>query len=108
LKGAEACLIQLLENRDRPHFASVDTGLAGYKARHNLAVVLCDQGRPMEAEAQWREALSERPDYVPSLVALANHFLKVGRHKEVTQLAQRLESTPARAEAQRLRACVEI
>lgn len=107
MKGAEACLIQLLQSRDGPHFASIDTGLAGYKARHNLAVLLSDQGRHTEAEAHWGEALSERPDYVPSLIALANHFLKVGRVKEVQQLAQRLESTPARAEAQRLRACVQ-
>src|SRR5262249_1889935 len=54
--GAEACLLRLVEGRDGPHFASVDAGLRGPKARHNLAVLYHEQGRAAEAEAQWRAA----------------------------------------------------
>ncbi len=72
LPGAEACLLRLLATREREpdHFASVDPGLTGYKARHNLAVVYRDQGRTAEAEAQWRAAVAERPDFVPAWLGL--------------------------------------
>jgi O-antigen biosynthesis protein len=36
---AEAALERLLESRPEAHFASVDAGLRGYKARNNLAVI---------------------------------------------------------------------
>jgi tetratricopeptide (TPR) repeat protein len=61
--GAEVCLRRLLETPPGAYFASVDTGLRGYKARHLLALLCYNQGRLDEAEAQWRAALAERPDF---------------------------------------------
>jgi hypothetical protein len=37
--GAERALLRLLDVRSAGHFASVDAGLQGYKAHHNLGVV---------------------------------------------------------------------
>src|SRR5205823_1835542 len=36
LPGAITCARRILEHRDRSHFASVDTGLRGFKTRYNL------------------------------------------------------------------------
>jgi len=68
--GAERCFLHLMENREGSHFASLDTGLRGYKARHNLAVLYCEQGRFAEAEAQWRTALAEQPNFEPASAGL--------------------------------------
>src|SRR5262249_60589160 len=63
LPEAERSFLQLLRDRERAHFASLDLGLQGYKARHNLAVLYCEQGRLAEAEAQWRGSLLGEPNY---------------------------------------------
>jgi len=39
LAGAEQSFLRLLTAQEGAHFASLDTGLKGYKARHNLAVI---------------------------------------------------------------------
>ena len=70
LAGAEACLLQVLDSKPGPHFASIDAGLRGYKARHNLAVVYHQQGRAGDAEAQWRRVTAERPDFLPGWLGL--------------------------------------
>jgi hypothetical protein len=49
----------------------VDAGLAGYKTRHQLGLLYQEQGRNDLAEAQWRLALAERPDFSPAGVSLA-------------------------------------
>ena len=54
-------LLRLLEAREGEHFASIDAGLRGHKARHNLAVLYTEQGRAAEAEAQWQAALAAVP-----------------------------------------------
>jgi GT2 family glycosyltransferase/tetratricopeptide (TPR) repeat protein len=89
--GAEACLLRLLEGHDGPHFASVDAGLRGYKARHNLAVLYQEAGRTAEAEAQWRAALAGQPDLLPGWLGLAELFLGQGRWDELEHVAGRLE-----------------
>src|SRR5262249_47732844 len=71
LPGAEECFRRLLGLRPGPHFASVDAGLRGYKARHNLAVALWQQGRHDEAEAEWGKVAAERPGFLPGWVGLA-------------------------------------
>jgi len=70
LAGAEQSFLRLIEAREGAHFASLDTGLKGYKARHNLAVIYVEQGRLAEAEAQWRAALAEQPGFTPALIGL--------------------------------------
>ena len=46
--------------------ASVDTGLRGHKARHNLAVLYLDTGRGAEAAAEWGRVVADRPDFLPA------------------------------------------
>ncbi len=79
---------RLLESHEGKHFASVDTGLRGYKARHNLAVVYLEQQRFSEAEAQLRAALIEEPAFMPSNLVLGDVLIRrkdwanVERHAE--------------------------
>jgi tetratricopeptide (TPR) repeat protein len=70
LAGAEQSFLQLIHRQEGAHFGSLDTGLKGYKARHNLAVIYVEQGRLVEAEAQWRAALAEHPGFAPALMGL--------------------------------------
>lgn len=80
---------RLLETREGQHFASVDTGLRGYKARHNLAVVYMEQQRYSEAEAQLRSVLIEEPAFLPANVVLGevltrrNDWPAVDQHAEM-------------------------
>jgi glycosyltransferase involved in cell wall biosynthesis/Tfp pilus assembly protein PilF len=92
--GAEACWLRLLGGEEGAHFASVDTGLRGYKTRHNLGVLFHEQGRQREAEAQWRAALAERPDFLPSWVGLGELYLAAGRWQDLELLADELERPP--------------
>jgi len=68
--GAERCFLHLMEHWEGSHFASLDTGLRSHKARHNLAVLYFEQGRLAEAEAQWRAALAEQPQFTPAVNGL--------------------------------------
>jgi len=68
--GAERCFLHLMEHWEGSHFASLDTGLRSHKARHNLAVLYREQGRLAEAEAQWRAALAEQPQFTPAVNGL--------------------------------------
>jgi tetratricopeptide (TPR) repeat protein len=108
LDGAASCLERLLAGRPGDHFASVDAGLRGYKGRNNLAVVYRQQGRDAEALAQWRAALAERPDFLPSWLGLAEVQLCHSRWEEVEQIARQVEALPqgAAVEAALLRARV--
>jgi tetratricopeptide (TPR) repeat protein len=94
LDRAEACLVRLLGTPSGEHFASVDAGLRGYKARHNLAMVYREQGKPADAEDQWRAAVREQPDFVPAWLGLGETFLEQGRWTDLAQAAQRLAADP--------------
>jgi GT2 family glycosyltransferase/Tfp pilus assembly protein PilF len=96
--GAEDCLLRLLGHREREHFASIAQGLAGHRARHNLAVIYRRQGRDIEATAQLRAALAEAPDFLPAQVALAEVLLAQMQWDEADKV---IEVIGARAEERR-------
>jgi GT2 family glycosyltransferase/tetratricopeptide (TPR) repeat protein len=103
--GAEVCLLGLLDSREAPHFANVDTGLKGYKGRHHLALLYREQCRLAEAEAQWQGALAEEPGFLPGWLELGDLFAAQQRWSALDQLAGRLEeSIPGNLEAGVLRA----
>jgi tetratricopeptide (TPR) repeat protein len=105
LPGATACFERVLGSRPGEHFASVDAGLTGYKARYNLGLVYARQGRRAEAETLWRQAVAERPDFVPGWVELGHSQLNRQDWGGVEETARRLEAIPGgAAEAARLRA----
>jgi tetratricopeptide (TPR) repeat protein len=69
--GARACWTRLLQPREAEHFASIDCGLAGYKTRHNLAILELEEGNLAEAATHWRAALDEQPSFLPARFGLA-------------------------------------
>jgi glycosyltransferase involved in cell wall biosynthesis/predicted Zn-dependent protease/predicted O-methyltransferase YrrM len=85
--GAIASLERLLGHREAAHFASVDTGVRGPKARHNLALLYREEGRHADAGSQWQQALTEQPCFVPALLGLGELALAGQRWAEVEQLA---------------------
>ncbi len=104
--GAEASLQRLLRAPAPNYFAAgLDVGLQGFKARSSLAGVYRARNRAAEAEAEWRAALAERPDYGPARLGLANLLLAQGRWQDMEQVVKPLEAGPAgRLAAAHLRA----
>jgi tetratricopeptide (TPR) repeat protein len=94
LPGAEEALLRLLGTEEQAHFASIDVGLRGHKARHNLAVVYREQGRAAEAEAQWRAAVAAAADFVPARVGLAELYLEQQRWADFDEAVARVEALP--------------
>src|SRR5262249_28097585 len=70
--AAIAGLERVLNHRGGQHFSSVDTGLTGYIARHNLAVFLHQEGRVDDAEKQWEMAIAEQPRFASAIAHLAD------------------------------------
>jgi GT2 family glycosyltransferase/Flp pilus assembly protein TadD len=104
LDGAIDRLRRLQQPASGAHFASVADGLRGHKARNNLAALLARQGKAEEAEQEWRAALAEKPDFLPSLLGLGSLLLNGGRWPELEETAGRLERSGAQMEAAVLRA----
>jgi glycosyltransferase involved in cell wall biosynthesis/Flp pilus assembly protein TadD len=106
LPGAEADMRKLLQLNPGEYLAmGVNPALRGYLARHNLAVILRDQGRMAEAVNEWQTVVAEEPGYTEAWIGLADLFLGQGRWHEFEQIVQRLEAEPRRAtEAAILRA----
>jgi hypothetical protein len=63
---------------ENPSYRHEVTGLRGYKARHNLAVLYRDQGRPAQAAKHRQLALAERPDFAPAVRSVAELRLALG------------------------------
>jgi tetratricopeptide (TPR) repeat protein/glycosyltransferase involved in cell wall biosynthesis len=104
-RRAELVLRTLLVLRPGEQFASVDAGLRGHKARHQLARALQAQGRADEAEDQWRAGLAERPGFVPAWEGLAELYLAQGRWEDLAEAVGRLPvDGPAAAPTLLLRA----
>jgi glycosyltransferase involved in cell wall biosynthesis/tetratricopeptide (TPR) repeat protein len=102
---AEASLLRLLHERPGEHFASVDPGMRGYKARHLLGVVYFEQGRLGEARTQWQAALAERGDFLPAWLGLGECALRgCGSVEEVARALGGLPNGKAEAEGLRARA----
>jgi hypothetical protein len=93
LHGAITYLQRLLERREGQHFASLDPGLRGYKARHNLAGLCRKLGRAAEAETQWRAALAESPHFPPARSNLVFLLRQQGRIQEAIALEEMKNST---------------
>jgi len=63
---AERCFLAALSAPAEPYFSSIDPAIRGFKARHNLAVLYVETGRPNHAEPQWRAVISESPGFIPA------------------------------------------
>jgi tetratricopeptide (TPR) repeat protein len=94
LEEAVAAYRHALTGDTERHFASVDAGITGFKARHNLALVYEEMDRPDKAEQQWRLAVAERPHYLAGWLGLGETLLKQQRFDETDELARRLKACP--------------
>jgi GT2 family glycosyltransferase len=109
--GAEKSWQQVLDVPRGQYFASEEVGLRGFRTRQLLAEMFRAQGRFLEAEVQWRAALSERLNFEPAWVGLGEMYLKQARWPDLEYLLDRLEQGKvapprvgwlrARAQAQR-------
>ncbi len=79
------------------HFSSMDMGISGFKARHNLAIVYEDQSRLDLAEQEWRAIIAEQPDYVPAQIGLVECLLRRNDVNEARPLVEALQSNPRTA-----------
>ena len=68
---ARRAYIEVLGSSEERHFASVDLGLTGFKAHHNLAVMAAERGDLAEAEREWREVVAAAPGYRLGCAGLA-------------------------------------
>ncbi|MDB5343899.1 MAG: glycosyl transferase family 2 [Schlesneria sp.] len=73
---------QVLKPSGSRHFASVDIGLSGFKARHNLALVHEDLGQYDSAETEWRSILTEQAEYAPAQIGLIECLIRRQEHTE--------------------------
>ena len=90
LPAAEMSYLNLLNARETGHIDSLDVSMTGFKARHNLALIYQDMGRPAEAEAQWTAAVQENPTFTPSWLGLAEVFLMMRRFEDARKVAERI------------------
>lgn len=67
---------EVLQQSHSKRFRSVDLGIFGYKAKHNLARVSMELGNYEDAEQMWREILTERPRYADAWRGLIGTLLK--------------------------------
>jgi tetratricopeptide (TPR) repeat protein len=92
--AAERCFRELLQLPTPSAMSGHDQGLQGYKARHNIAVSLREQGRWSEAELEWRAVLAEQPDFAPGWLALTQLLASQGRWEDLDREAMQAESQP--------------
>lgn len=95
LEAAVQTYLRVLREPESRHFTSVDVGLAGHKARHNLALVYEDLGRSNDAEQEWCRILDELPDYRPAARALGEQLLRLQRYDDLQRTTAEMRSRPA-------------
>lgn len=83
----------LVPSGDR-HFVSVDAGLTGFKARHNLALVFEELGQTDSAANEWRAIIEEHSGYVPAYVGLIECLLRSGHEQEAVKYIETLRRIP--------------
>ncbi len=82
-RSAEERLHRLINGMEDNHFASVATGLRGYLARHNLAVICSEQKRYAEAETHWLTAIHEEPAFFQAHVGLGETYAKTKKWEKL-------------------------
>jgi O-antigen biosynthesis protein len=85
---------QLLEEEAERHFSSIDQGIRGYKARHNLALVHQDLQQLELAELEWRLALQADLHFWPAWRALGEQLIRQKRLNTADVLIARLREFP--------------
>jgi tetratricopeptide (TPR) repeat protein len=95
LAESRQAYLDVLAGGEERHFASVDRGLTGFKARQNLAVLATDMGDLGEAERQWREVVRAVSRYRIGWRGLGETLISGGRFAEAGTLAEELMNEQA-------------
>lgn len=74
-------------------FQSLDQGITGHKAFHNLAVIYEQLERHQDAENCWQQAIQMCPEFSGSWLALTRMYLKYGQMAAAETLQMRLQQT---------------
>jgi tetratricopeptide (TPR) repeat protein len=90
LEEAERTYRELLDLDAERHFSSIDRGITGFKARHNLAIVLTDLSDLVAAEEQWRTIVHEVPCYRQGWRGLGDNLIRQGHLGEAQEVVLRL------------------
>ncbi len=104
LEEAAGAYRQTLALGSGRYFSSMDQGILGAKARHNLACVYTDMGRPDLAEVQWRRILEESPRQRQARLQLVDSLIRQCRFLTAADELERLDGAEtASCEAMLLR-----
>jgi tetratricopeptide (TPR) repeat protein len=95
LEDAERAYRGALANREERHFSSVDPGIIGHKARHNLALTSADRGRHALAEVQWRHAVAEAPGFREGHRCLAECLIQQAKYRAAEVQIEHMLAQPA-------------
>jgi tetratricopeptide (TPR) repeat protein len=91
LDEAIAAYRATLQNGAQRHFTSIDAGICGFKAHHNLATALTQRGRHDVAEVEFRNALCQAPFFRAAWLGLAQALLDQRRYVAAELLAEENE-----------------
>jgi GT2 family glycosyltransferase/tetratricopeptide (TPR) repeat protein/2-polyprenyl-3-methyl-5-hydroxy-6-metoxy-1,4-benzoquinol methylase len=78
---------RIFRDPEERHFSSLDPGIGGHKARHNLAMVYADMSDFRRAEEQWRLILEEKHRYRPAWRGLGSTLVRQDKLDEAAELA---------------------
>jgi pentatricopeptide repeat protein len=67
----------------------MDSGIVGYKARHNLALVYCEAGDLESAEKEWRQVIEESPGFRAGWTGLVDCLGRQGKFSEARKVVER-------------------
>jgi tetratricopeptide (TPR) repeat protein len=91
---AESAFLALLAQSQQSYLAGFDPSIHGFRARHQLAVVLARQDRYDEAETHWRRVIEEAPGFTPAWQGLLDLLLLRGKTKLIRELTDRMIDLP--------------
>jgi glycosyltransferase involved in cell wall biosynthesis/Tfp pilus assembly protein PilF len=92
LEDAKLAYLAALSSGEERHFSSLDPGIRGFKARHNLAIVYADMGRFAEAEIEWRRVVHEAPEFTPGWRGLGETLIRQRKYQQAATESSRLLS----------------
>ena len=94
--GARQNFEKILQVAPKKSYVGVDSNMAGFRTRHNLAMAYRSLDLPTKAEEQWLVILKETPHFGPAWLALLELYLQQNRQSAMDGLMQRLEARPER------------
>jgi len=99
LEAAEETYRATIANNEDRHFSSVDVGITGFKAHHNLALVLVDRERLDLAELQWRLAIQDNAEFLEAWRGLVEVLMKQGKFTTAEIATEQMAEVEGAADA---------